>query len=255
MGSFNRRIVVLHRPFAGGGEARAVLEDDFHHFRVTVRHEVEHVVHVDGEAVRTPYTLCQGALGRLPQLQGMRLGLVASAVARATDATLQCTHLLDLAGLAIAASAAGRARRQYDIVVPDREHGLGGSAGLGEVTQPQLLRDGQPLLSWLVQGATLTSPPHCAGVSLREGFARWALGSLTPDEAEAAIVLRRCTLISLGRHKKLDAQTHAVPTGHCYAQQPERATLALRIVGSTLDFTKRADSLCADDGAWLTAFG
>lgn len=242
MGSFKRRVVIVHRALSQGGEARAVLEDDFHHFRVVVRHEVEHVVHVEGEALRTPYTLCQGALAPLKQLVGMRLGTVASAVARATDASLQCTHLLDLAGLAIAAAAAGRARRQYDIDVPDRVDG---------VTAPRLQRDGRPLLSWQVRDATLTAPTACAGVSLRQGFARWALGTLGADEAEAAIALRRCALISLGRQKNLDAQSHAMPTRRCYAQQPERATLALRVVGSTWDFTTRADVLCADDAAWL----
>jgi len=74
---------------------------------------------------------------------------------------------------------------------------------------------------------------------------------LSVDEAEAAIALRRCVMISLGRHKPLDTWVHAVASGHCYAQQPVRAEQALRMVGSTWDFSGRADDLCADDAAWL----
>jgi hypothetical protein len=242
MGSFHRRIVVRHRRQGNTGEVRAALEDDFHHFRVELRHESEHLVHVQGLAVRNPYSLCPAAAGQLTALLGMRLDRVASAVNRATDASLQCTHLLDLSGLAIALAAAGREHRQYDIEVADRVEGR---------TTASLRRDGAPVLAWQVQDITLTAPPPYADVSLRHGLARWALETLDAEEAEAAIVLRRCVLISLGRHKNLDAQVHAVPTAHCYVQQPVRAQQALRVIGSTQDHTGRADGLCSSDAAWL----
>jgi hypothetical protein len=242
MGRFRRRIIIKHRALGQGGETRAALEDDFHHFRVSLRHEVEQVVHIQGQALRHPYSLCPGALGQLPQLLGMRLDAVAHAVTRATDARTQCTHLLDLAGLAMAAAARGGGQRQYDIEVPDRVNGQ---------TTATLHRDGQPLLAWQVQDGTLTGPAPYTGVSLHKGLAGWALQTLSMDEAEAAIALRRCVTISLGRHKPLDTWVHAAPTGHCYAQQPARAEQALRVVGSTWDFSDRAEALCADDAAWL----
>jgi hypothetical protein len=242
MGSFHRRVVIVHRGSVQRGAARAVLEDDFHHFRVTIEHDAEQVTKILGGAVRNPYTMCVSAADQLQQLVGMRLDRVASTVTRATEPTEQCTHLLDLAGLAIAAAASQRARRQYDIEVPDRVNG---------VTSVRLQRDGAALLAWQVRDAVIESPPPFAGVSLRHGLARWALENLSPDDAEAAIVLRRCTMISLGRHKNLDLLAHAMPAGHCYAQQPARATLALRVVGSTWDFSQRAEVLCADDAHWL----
>lgn len=98
MGRLRRRIIIRHHALGQGGETRAALEDDFHHFRVSVRHEVEQVVHIQGQALRHPNSLCLGALGQLPQLLGMRLDAVANAVNRATDARSQCTHQLDLAG-------------------------------------------------------------------------------------------------------------------------------------------------------------
>eukprot|EP01038_Epipyxis_sp_PR26KG_P003145 gene3145-4459_t len=59
--------------------------------------------------------------------------------------------------------------------------------------------------------------------------------------ATRLLVLRRGAAISMGKGKPLDAQVHAVATGRCYAQQAERAPLALRQVGSTWDFTARAN--------------
>jgi len=242
MGSFRRRIVIVHRTEGNGGEARAVLEDDFHHFLVTLRHESEHVVHVGGSGARHPYSLCPAAAGELSRLVGMRLSEVASAVSRVADASEQCTHLFDLAGLAQAAAASGRARRQYDIDVPDR---------VDERTRARLLRDEAPLLLWELDGTVVTGPALYSGISLRDGWARWALATLRVDEAEAAIVLRRCALISIGRGKRLDEQVHAQPTGRCFAQQPARAEQALRVVGSTWDFSERAGALCANDADWL----
>jgi hypothetical protein len=154
----------------------------------------------------------------------------------------QCTHLLDLAGLACAAVSRGLVQRRYDIEVPLR---------VGGKTQATLARDGCPLLAWEVQDLGITGPAPYAGVSLRHGMAQWALANLAEDEAEAALVLRRCTVISLGKGKPLDLQVHAVPTGACFAQQPQRAPTALRQVGSTWDFSERAAALCADDEAWL----
>lgn len=242
MGSFRRRIVVASRTQGRGGEVRAALEDDFHHFRVTLQHDVEQVLNIRGGAIRHPYSLCPAAAAQLPMLDGMRLDRVASAVTRATDASQQCTHVLDLAGLAIAGAAHGRTRRQYDIEVPDRVAGR---------TEALLRRDGQPVLRWRLDQVSITGPAPYTGVSLQHGFARWALESLDADAAEAAVVLRRCAMISLGRHKNLDDQVHAMPTGQCHVQQPARAPLALRMVGSTWDWSARAGELCADDAAWL----
>jgi hypothetical protein len=242
MGSFRRRIVLAQRRQAAGGEVRAALEDDFHHFRVVVEHDGAQVLRLSGHAVRHPYTLCSSAVERLVDVVGMPLSHVAGAVTRVTDASEQCTHLLDLAGLAIALAATGGTGRRYDLDVADRVDGRCTAA---------LARDGEQLLRWDLQDTTIIGPAPFAGVSLREGLARWALQTLPGDLAEAAIVLRRGALISLGRHKNLDAQRHAVPTGRCHAQQPRHAAQALRVVGSTWDFSARPAALCSEDAAWL----
>ncbi|CAN7759826.1 DUF2889 domain-containing protein [Pseudorhodoferax sp. LjRoot39] len=252
MGRFRRRIVIVHRMHTGqapgaedaAGEARACLEDDFHHFRVSVLHRGGRVQAVQASAPRTPYTLCGIAAEQLQRLQGMALSPVAGSVSRVTDASDQCTHQFDLAGLAIAAAASARPRREYDIEVEDR---------VGARSRAAILRDGRLLLEWMLDGSTIAGPVPFEGVSLKAGFARLVHARLPVDDAEAAIALRRCALISLGRGKPLDQQLHAAPTGLCFAQQPQRAPQALRVVGSTWDFSDaaRRSDLCADDGDWL----
>jgi hypothetical protein len=241
MSSYQRRVELAAFEDHQGAGMRAALEDDFHHFRVIVRHAQGKVTTVQGVALRYPYSACPQAAHQLRQLVGMPLNEVAHSVTRQTDAEQQCTHLLDLAGLAIAACARQCMRRSYSINVPDRQAGF---------TCPSIERDDGLSLRWEVQDNVITAPPRYAGVSLREGMARWALGALETEEAEAALLLRRCALISMGRANRLDEQKHASSTGRCYSQQPDRAVSALRIKGSTWDFSDRPGPGNADR-AWV----
>jgi hypothetical protein len=239
---FRRRIAIAHSHRAGTGDARAVLEDDFHHFRIRVQYREGRVSGVNGWALRSPYSACGDAASQLNALVGMALAPVAHSVIRSTDAHIQCTHMLDLAGLCIAAAARGMAACLYEIDVPRRN---------GECTLATLYRDGIAILRWNIDGDRIIGPAPYSGIGIREGMARWALATLSAEEAEAALVLRRCVVISRGRERDLDLQIHAYPTGNCYAQQPGRALQATRIIGSTLDFTACPEALCAADQEFL----
>lgn len=239
---FRRRIIINKQVNESDVRVRAALEDDFHHFRVEVVCTDGRVTNVDANGLRTPYSLCSQAAAKLDQLVGMPVTPVAHEVTRVTDANEQCTHMFELAGLAIAAAARSAMRRQYDISVP---------RPLAGRTQPRLSRDGVPWLEWDVQGTVIQGPAPYEGIDIYRGMARWALGTLSADDAEAALVLRRCTGISKGRGIKLDDQVHAMPNAHCFSQQPVRATLALRMVGSTWDFAGTPERLCVTDTAWL----
>ncbi|MGF6317956.1 DUF2889 domain-containing protein [Pseudomonas frederiksbergensis] len=239
---FRRRVDIIAHPGNGTGEVRAALEDDFHHFRVWICHHEGQVTAIGGEALRYPYSLCPQACDQLQQLLGMKLDRIAHSVTRQTDASHQCTHLLDLTGLAVAAAARGTHQRRYDINVGQR---------IANRTRATLIRDGNEDLTWEVNGTMIEGPlPYC-GINLREGMARWALNALNEEAAEAALLLRRCTLISMGRAYNLDEQIHAATTALCYSQQPERAEQALRMKGSTLDFSHEQTNLCAQDQEWL----
>jgi hypothetical protein len=240
--SFNRTIAIVCRGDAGDGRIRAALEDDYHHFRVALTIHNGITTSATGTALRTPYSLCGEATTALEQLRGAPVQTVAHSINQYTDARLQCTHQLDLAGLGLAALARGDSCRRYHITVPRHVDGC---------TAPRLWRDGQLLLQWQVESDVITSPGVFTGIALREGMASWAIRTLEPALAEAALVLRRATLIAIGRLRDLDQEIHARPWGRCFAQQPERATRALRVIGSTRDFSGHTEDLCAADQAWL----
>lgn len=239
---FRRRIILSSQFSPAQTRVRAALEDDFHHFRVELVSVDAMVSKISATAPRRPYSLCGQAVEKLDLLLGMKLSPIAHEVTRVTDPAEQCTHLFELTGLAIAAAARGTARRQYDIEVPRR---------VDERTQARLLRDGVPVLTWDVLDTVIQGPAPYTGMDLYRGMARWALETLPPQEAEAALVLRRATGISKGRGMNLDAQVHAKPSAHCFSQQPRRATQALRMVGSTWDFAVTPERLCLDDQDWL----
>lgn len=242
MQKFRRRVGIHSTGDESRGEVRACLEDDFHHFRIRMAHADGRVQQVNGWAVRHPYSSCPLAANQLSHLANSPLNGLAHSVMRLTDPAQQCTHLMELAGLAIAAAARRTAWRWYDIEVPRRVSGR---------TLATLRTDGVPVLAWELLDTTIIGPAPFQGVSLRKGMAGWALANLPQEEAEVALVLRRCALISLGRAMDLDVQIHAEPTGRCFVQQPERAAQGLRIVGSIIDFSESAHDLCATDREWL----
>jgi len=228
-----------------GDEARVVadMEDDFHRFRVTLAHDGARVTEVRAEAFRTPWSECSGATAVLRGLEGIPLSVRPRAAAAHADPRANCTHLFDLAGLAVAHAATRRARRRYDVEIPDRRAGR---------TRARLARDGAPLLDWEVEGTDVLSPPPYAGRTLRGGsFLLWAERSLDPETAEAAIALRRACFISVGRARDLDAAHDAgvylsMAPGSCFTMTAGVAERALRNRGATLEFTQRPELLLGD---------
>jgi hypothetical protein len=239
---FRRRILIATDPNLPGSRYRAALEDDFHHFRVELVVRNGLIASLQAQAPRHPYSLCPSASDQLQLLVGTAPETSAHAVIRQVDQRQQCTHMLELSGLTAAAAARTLSQRRYDVEVPLRVQGR---------TRACLNRDGIPLLSWDIQDMDIAAPAPYSGIGLRQGMARWALNNLPEDMAEAALVLRRCAVISIGKNRPLDAQKHARSTDACYAQQHDRAPMAIRQVGSTWNFTWQPDQLCRDDQEWL----
>jgi hypothetical protein len=224
MGAYRRRI----RLERVGDAVEGGLEDDFHHFRVTVSVEDGSVVAVEGEAVRYPWSSCASATGPIEELAH-----------GAADPKQNCTHLFDLAQLAIAHAASGRDSRQYDVLVPDRDEAMR--------TEPVLRRDGEVVLRWQVESRHIGGPDPFTGVSLRGGFADWAATTLDADTAEAAIVLRRACMISMGRLMDLDVHDRAdelgeIMLGTCHTFQPGVIETSVRMKGSTRDYSLARDA-------------
>lgn len=239
-GMLNRVIRIV----GGPGVVRAVVEDDFHHFRVILRHEGGKVVSVSSESPRAPYSLCPAAGIRLRLMEGMPLTDDPTATSRLIDAREQCTHQFDLAALALAAAARGTEERRYDLSVTDERNGR---------QHAVLNRDGTKVLEWDIADYAVVSPPPFAGRSLGSGFTAWVASALEPQAAEDALVLRRGVFISDGRGMSqwLDGLDHASLTGGCWVQQPAQYRQAKRNRGSTLDFAHRPEELTCSDEEWL----
>lgn len=223
-------------------EVRAVVEDDFHHFRVTVRHDGESVVSVTGNALRRPWSYCAEAVEQLYTLVGMKLSRLGIQVADHADRRLQCTHLFDLAGLAIATAGRGISSLRYDMRVDDSVDGY---------RCAHLCQNGIRVLEWELDQTRIVTSSIYHDQDLRINFAHWAQHLLSADECEAALSLRRAVFISNGRQVNLDLMAHPPATGGCYTLQPERAPTAIRVLGSTRDFTHHAQRPTQFDDAWL----
>ena len=69
MGAYRRAIRIKAQP----GQVVTEMEDDVHHFRLRLQHSEGTAVSVEGEAVRTPWIICPGALAPLRALTGRSL--------------------------------------------------------------------------------------------------------------------------------------------------------------------------------------
>lgn len=242
-GAYRRRIRTVA---VGQGVVEGGLEDDFHHFEVTLRHDGVRVMDVEARSRRWPWSTCPAAAAQLRPIEGMPLSTRCTAIAEVADPRMNCTHQFDLAGLCVSHAARGDERRQYDAELPP---------AVDEVTEPRLWRDGELVLAWTLSwrdGARrlVDSPPYDQA-PWRGGFFRWADETLDPDAAEAAIVLRRACEIGMGRGMDLEAVDSAAELGPmmgavCYTMQPSVMPVAFRNRGSIRDFARHPDALLED---------
>ncbi len=245
---FRRHVRIV----ANGSTITGELEDDFHHVHVVLEHDGERISACRGETERIPWTTCPAAAGELGRFVGMKLSPSLLESARHSDPRLHCTHLFDVASLAVAhAARAGSAApmssreraRLYEVAIPDRVEGR---------TRATLSRDGEPLLEWEIREERIMAPQPFAGREIfRGGFAPWAERALDPETAEAALLLHRACTISLGRSFDLDRVERATAfsartSGYCYTFGPEQIERARRNVGTTRDFTTRPEDLLSD---------
>jgi hypothetical protein len=231
---YRRRIrLVAARP----GLVIGALEDTAHHVRVTVISDAGRVVSVRGEAVRLPWVTCPGAVAGLATLDGTELTTSLRKLRGAYSAAEHCTHLFDLAHLAIAHAARGHRERLYEVVVSDREQPM----------PAYLFRDGVKTLEWRVELGSIVAPPKFAGVGLAGGFLSWCETNLDEEAAEAAFVLRRAASMAAIAHMDFDAYPAAgearLRPGVCFTAQPERMAVAFRNTGSQREYTASAEGM------------
>jgi hypothetical protein len=225
-GRYRRAIMIR----AEAGRATAEIEDDFHHFAVTVLHDGRAVTGVQGQAVRYPWSSCPLAVGALEALRGLPLAAHPTAIYRYADPLGQCTHMFEMAGLAAAQAARATGSRRYDVAVSDQVDGR---------SEAELRRDGEPVLRWVLQDRVLVEPQEHRGAR-PEAFSSKALAALPHEEAEALLILRRAAALAMARGRDLDSFPTAASMGRaraCFVFSPGEGDRALRRRGSVRDFS------------------
>ena len=237
-GALRRRI----RLIAGDGEVRCGVEDAYHSFRLRLRHDGTHVTALEPSFLRVPLTTCPGAVVPLQRLVGTALDLPSSELVAREDPRAHCTHLYDLAVLAMAQARRGGIR-QYDVAVPDEAEGPVWST---------LHRDGVEVLRWRTFRARIVEPAGLADRPLLRGFARWATATFSGDDLEAAMVLHKGYFVSRARPWNVEAGA-GLPVGHhemmrgaCHSYSDAQMAIAIRNRGTTLDTSDAATPLLAD---------
>lgn len=214
-GVTRRRILVRAEP----GRAWCGLTDSFHGMHVTLLHDGAVVTDVQAEMLRFPTDSCPGAPRALRDLIGVPVTMKAAELYAGGRQRRHCTHLFDLAGLALAQIARGEGTRRYDVTAPDQGP---------DPVEVEVMRDGVPVHRWRIFGPQIVAPEKLAGRPMLEGFNRWAQAEFSGDELEAATVLMRTVFISRGRrvlidemHGKLVGSNNPM-RGVCYSYAGER---------------------------------
>jgi len=232
-GRYRRAIVLSAEP----GRAHGEIEDDFHHFAVAILHDGAHVTGAEGRAVRYPWSQCPMAATALSGLIGMPLTREPTAIYRQVDPLGQCTHMLEVAGLAIAQAARGPGARRYDVSVSDPADGR---------CEVELRLDGAPSERWTLQDGVVIAPAARRG--LRPAVLRSAALAGQPD-GEALLILRRAIALAAARSLDVDrfATAAAMERGRaCYVFSPGVAEVAARRHGSVRDFSTGPGPLSGD---------
>jgi hypothetical protein len=236
-GLYRRRVRIVGTE----GRCSVDIEDDQHRFGADIDHDGAKVLAVHGRAPRTPWTTCPAAIAQLQILVGTPLLPSPFAVLRQVVLAQQCTHLVDMAVLAVAAAARGLRYRQYDatLSIEDRD-GSDWRTGTLERSDGGTTR-------WTFRDGFVVEPESYAGLEMRRAASWIGDHSDDPDIIEEAFVMQRSLLVAGGRRVRLDvvhqASDQVWMLGACYSFQPDRVDRAKRIVGSSRTFADPDDLL------------
>jgi hypothetical protein len=233
------RAIRLHSP--GPGRIEAALEDIRHAMICTVSHDDRQITGVEADFRRYTLPLCPGASEPLKALVGMPLDTGTSEFFANGRARQNCTHMLDLAWLAMRHAVRGAGQWIYEIEIPDA------------LTGPQrgtLKRNGVTVQDWTVENNRIVGSGSLGGQSLGSGFTRWLTtqSSLSDLEVEESLVLQKGFFMVKARRfgvpeGELDDGLRKAMTGACFGYAPERIEHAFGLSGMERDFTHHPERL------------
>lgn len=185
-GAFRRRIRLRHE----AGAVVGVLDDNNHAMWVQLRHAEGRVTAIGGGFYRWPTTGCLGAADVLQDMVGVSIDSGRDAIGGNGRARHHCTHLFDLAMLALAMARRAEAERTWDAIVPDARGGR---------TIAAISLNGSVLHTWTLDGVMILPADGRAQQSLLSAFAPWAKTHFSGDALEGATVLRMAAFTARAR--------------------------------------------------------
>ncbi|WP_323039981.1 DUF2889 domain-containing protein [Gemmobacter sp.] len=186
-GVFRRRL----RMVAAGASIRAAVNDPWHVMWVTLALDGGTIADAAAGMDRTPKTVCPGAARALRELVGMQAETASAAIFSDGRAGRNCTHLLDLARLALGCHLRGEAARVLDLTVPDPD--AGGQSRLTAAV------DGTVVHDWILQDGRLSDAAGFQGGFFDPGFLPAMRDRFQGIELEAARALRMAVFVAAGR--------------------------------------------------------
>jgi hypothetical protein len=223
------------------GCVEAALEDMRHAMICTLFHDGLVVTAVEADFRRYTLQVCPGASEPLKAIVGMPLATSTAAFFANGRARQNCTHMLDLAWLALRHAGRNGLEWLYEIEIPDVVSGP---------MRGTLRRNGAVVQDWLVDDSVIAAPSHLAGQSLAGGFMRWATGQSGLDELEVeeCLILHKGFFMVGARRMQLpegplSESFRTAVTGVCYGYGAERIGGAVGLSGMGRDFSATPERL------------
>jgi hypothetical protein len=240
-GAFWRRIRITVIPNVVVVE----LEDNSHAMRCRLKYSQGVIVDTDAEMLRVPMNTCGDAGSQLKDLIGLGVDTPYQAFYGGGRAALNCTHLYDIAWLAVEYASSKIETIQYDVAIPDM---------VDRPTPVEVRLSDQLIHEWLVQDDHVVAPRKLANVSLTKGFIRWALTNLDGGELVAALVLHKGYLVARARKYIIDSSSPSPATDQlrrnaCFGFSAQRVRRAKRL-GSRIELKGPEGLLSFPPPAW-----
>jgi hypothetical protein len=218
------------------------LEDSNHAFRCTIIHDGAYVIDIQSEVIRIPFDTCPGAVEPIRKLIGLPLCEDTQELIPHTDASANCTHLLDLALMSIRHASRKQGAWLYDICIEDQPDEQAACA--------EIFANGELIHSWQTLNWEVKEPAVLKGKVLYKGFSKWASEAFTGDIKEAAFALQKGYFVSSARRYNIDAQAgdsaleHSdIMLGVCFSYSSPQIEVAKRTADSTRDFSDAPEQL------------
>lgn len=218
------------------GRVVAEFADIYHQMHCELYHDGEKILSVKASMPRIPTSLCRGAIDVLDALKGTSLTTSLSDLYGGNRSREHCTHLFDLAVLALRHSQRP-GELIYDAEVPD----------MNQTVEISVTRNGKLVHNWRIRDEKIVLPVDLSGKPILKGFMAWASKHYDEDELEAALVLSRTVFIARGRRFAIDRgrghtlDVHKSLEGSCFAYQPSRSPFGHYLGTNERDFTASAE--------------